>query len=157
MQKPKFIALDQDNNVIELRQLDVHAPKSKNPGIYRMSVTGKNGVSGTAILEYRIIPAPVKLISVKPLKSKVRGIAVTWKKHRLQTSGFQVQYSTDKNFKPGRIKTVTKASAVKLTLKSLKAKKKYYVRVRSFKTVKHGNESIKLYSKWTFVKSVKVK
>lgn len=157
VQKPKFIALDQDNNVIELRQLDVHAPKSKNPGIYRMSVTGKNGVSGTAILEYRIIPAPVKLISVKPLKSKVRGIAVTWKKHRLQTSGFQVQYSTDKNFKPGRIKTVTKASAVKLTLKSLKAKKKYYVRVRSFKTVKHGNESIKLYSKWTKVKRVKVK
>ena len=46
-----------------------------------------------------------------------------------------------------------KGSLEKLTIKKLKAKKKYYVRIRTYKKVGSG----KLYSTWSKVKTAKIK
>lgn len=70
-------------------------------------------------------------------------------------SGYEVSYSTSGKFtdKTTDSKVVKKASKTKLTVKKLKAKKKYYVRIRTYKTV----DGINYYSKWSAKKSVVTK
>ena len=50
-----------------------------------------------------------------------------------------------------------KSRATSKTVSRLKAKKKYYVRIRTYKTVKISGKSVKLYSKWSKVKAVTTK
>ena len=79
---------------------------------------------------------------------------VKWKKKTTQVTGYQIQYSTDKNFKKGnKTVTVSKNKTTSKTISKLKAKKKYYVRVRTYKTV-NGK---KYYSGWTKAKTVTTK
>ena len=61
--------------------------------------------------------------------------------------GYQIQLATDKKFKKNK-KTVTisKQKTTKTTVKKLKAKKKYYVRIRTYKNVKYKGKTIKVYS-----------
>ena len=92
------------------------------------------------------------------LKSGKKQLKVTWKKVS-GVSGYQVQYSTSKKFYKSKSKTITVKGSKKnsKTIKKLKGKKKYYVRVRTYKTVKLNGKSVKVYSKWSTVKSVKTK
>ena len=104
-----------------------------------------------------IRPLGTKLNKVKGQKKAVK---VMWKKQEKKMSvkritGYQVQFSTRKDFK-GNTKTVTvkgyKNTAK--TVKKLKAKKKYYVRVRTYFQCKDGFKS---YSTWSKAKTVKTK
>ena len=76
-------------------------------------------------------------------------ITVTWKKQTTQTTGYQIQYGTSSNFKNAKTVTVSKNSTTKKTITGLKNGKKYYVRVRTYKTVKTGHKSTKYYSAWS--------
>ena len=91
--------------------------------------------------------------SVKKLKAKKGSVELTWSKTK-GVKGYQIQVATDKKFKKNK-KTVTikKQKTTKTTVKKLKAKKKYYVRIRTYKIV-NGK---KVYSSWSKVKSVKTK
>ena len=91
---------------------------------------------------------------MKASSPKTKQLKVTYKKVAGVT-GYQVSYSTSKNFTKKTTKTVTVKGAAKTskTVKSLKKGKKYYVKVRSYKTV----SGTKYYSGYTKVKSVKVK
>ena len=95
-------------------------------------------------------PATVK---VSKTKAKKNGVVVTWKTAK-DVTGYEIQLATDKKFKKNK-KTVkvNKKNASKKTVKKLKSKKKYYVRVRSYKIV-NGK---KVYGKWSKVKTVKTK
>ena len=97
--------------------------------------------------------AKPKSAKFKKVKSAKKAISVEWKKVS-GVKGYQVQIATDKKFKKNK-KTVTikKQKTTKTTVKKLKAKKKYYVRVRTYKIV-NGK---KVYSSWSKVKSVKTK
>ena len=96
------------------------------------------------------IVAKPKSASIKKVKAAKKAISVTWKKVS-GVKGYQIQVATDKKFKKNK-KTVT-IKKQKTTVKKLKAKKKYYVRIRTYKTV-NGK---KVYSSWSKVKSVKTK
>ena len=98
------------------------------------------------------IKAPKKT-SIKKVKGAKKAVSVEWKKVS-GVKGYQVQVATNKKFKKNK-KTVTvkKQKTTKTTVKKLKAKKKYYVRVRTYKIV-NGK---KVYSSWSKVKSVKTK
>ena len=99
------------------------------------------------------IAAKPKSASIKKVKAAKKAISVIWKKVS-GVKGYQVQVATDKKFKKNKkIVTVKKQKTTKTTVKKLKAKKKYYVRVRTYKTV-NGK---KVYSAWSKVKSVKTK
>uniref|UniRef100_UPI003FEFCBEA leucine-rich repeat protein n=1 Tax=Eubacterium sp. TaxID=142586 RepID=UPI003FEFCBEA len=89
-----------------------------------------------------------KSASIKKVKGAKKAILVTWKKVS-GVNGYEIQVATDKKFKKNK-KTVTikKQKTTKTTVKKLKAKKKYYVRVRTYKIV-HGK---KVYSSWSKVK-----
>ena len=67
------------------------------------------------------------------------------------------RYKKDAKFKAAKTLTVKKNKTVSATAKKLKAKQKYYVRVRTYKTVKINGKSTKLYSGWSKTKTVKVK
>ena len=91
--------------------------------------------------------------SVKKLKAKKGSVELTWSKTK-GVKGYEIQLATDKKFKKNKkTATVKKQKTTKTTVKKLKAKKKYYVRIRTYKTV-NGK---KVYSSWSKVKSVKTK
>lgn len=76
------------------------------------------------------------------------------KKQQKKFSGYQIQYSTKADFSSGvKTKSTTKKSASKVTIRKLKKKTIYYVRIRRFK--KAGGS--KIYSDWSRIKSVKTK
>ena len=89
----------------------------------------------------------------KKVKGSKKAIALTWAKVK-GVKGYQIQVATDKKFKKNK-KTVTikKQKTTKTTVKKLKAKKKYFVRIRTYKTV-NGK---KVYSSWSKAKTVKTK
>ena len=97
--------------------------------------------------------AKPKSAKIKKVKAAKKAIAVEWKKVS-GVKGYQVQVATDKKFKKNKKNaSVKKQKTTKVTIKKLKAKKKYYVRIRTYKTV-NGK---KVYSAWSKVKTVKTK
>ena len=98
-------------------------------------------------------PKNNKKVKVASAKAGKKSVKVTWKKVK-GIKGYQIQYSTNKKFKKGN-KTITVKStkSTSATIKKLKSKKKYYVRMRTYKIV-NGK---KVYSAWSKAKSVKVK
>lgn len=100
-------------------------------------------------------PAAPKNFKVKAAKKSFKA---SWKKVSGVT-GYEIQYSTSKKFPKKTTKTVTVKGATKTsnTVKKLKSKKRYYVRVRAYKTVKVKNKKYNVYSPWSTIKSVTVK
>ena len=94
-----------------------------------------------------------KNTSIKKLKKSKKAIVVNWKKVS-GIKGYQIQVATDKKLKKNaKTVVVKKQKTTTATIKKLKSKKKYYVRVRSYKTV----GKTKLYGAYSTVKSYKVK
>lgn len=81
-----------------------------------------------------------------------KAIFLKWGKVKTCT-GYQVQYSTNKKFTNAYNYSVSSRKKTSATIKYLRGKTKYYVRVRSYKTV--GSE--KYYSAWSKTKSVRTK
>lgn len=120
-------------------------------GVATMTIKGIGYYKGTITKTFKINP---KGTSLKKLTAGKKALTVTWNKKTAQTTGYQIQYSTYKNFKKGnKTVTITSNKTVKKTIKSLKAKKKYYVRIRTYKTV----GKTKYYSSWSAAKSIKTK
>ncbi len=124
--------------------------ESKEPGSYTMTIIGKGLASGTAQEKYTIIPKGTSLSKVASAK---KALKVTWKKQTAQTTGYQIQYSLKKSFKGAKTKTVSGVKKTSLTIKKLKAKKKYYVRIRTYKQV----GKTKYCSAWSKAKYAKTK
>lgn len=156
-QTPAITVTDRTGKVLKNgTDYKVTYPKNrKNVGVYTAKVTFKGNYTGTKSLTFRIDP---KAASLKKLKAQKKGFQVTWKKQTSQTTGYEVQYSTKKNFKKStKTITVKKNSKTSATVSKLSAKKKYYVRIRTYKTVKVNGKNTKLYSDWSSVKNVKTK
>ncbi len=126
----------------------------KKPGKYYVKVTFKTNYSGSLKKAVTIKP---KKTSFKSVTAASKGFTAKWSKDSSGVTGYQVQYSTNKNFKSAKTKTVSKASATSQKITKLKAKKKYYVRVRTYKTVKINGKSTKIYSAWSSSKAVTTK
>ena len=126
----------------------------KNVGRYTVKVTLKGNYSGSKSMTYNINP---KGTGVSKVTAAKKGFKVTWKKQATQTTGYQVQYSTSSKFKSAKTVTISKNKTTSKSVGKLSAKKKYYVRVRTYKTVKINGKNVKFYSGWSGVKSVTTK
>lgn len=132
-----------------------YAKGRKNVGKYTVTIKFKGNYYGTVKKTFNIIP---KATTLSNLTAKSNSFTVKWKKQTTQTTGYQIQYSTDKNFKKNnKSVTVSKNKTTSKTISKLKAKKKYYVRIRTYKTVKVNGKSTKIYSSWSKAKSVTTK
>lgn len=96
----------------------------------------------------------VKKTTLKSAKNaKGKKLVVKWKKNTAG-NGYQIQYSTSKKFAKGnKTKTISKNKTTSYTIKKLKKKKTYYVRIRTYKKVSGKT----YYSEWSSVKKVKIK
>lgn len=90
--------------------------------------------------------------SINKMTAKSKGFTVKWKKNS-KVTGYQIQYSTSSKFSKAKTVTVSKNSTLNKTISKLTGKKKYYVRVRCYKTY-NGK---KYYSAWSASKSVTTK
>ena len=124
---------------------------NKNVGYGTVTVKGKGSYSKTSgTAKFKINLKKPGFSSTKSTKKKT--FTTIWKKTG-GNSGWQVQYSLNKKFRSG-VRTVNlKSSNTKLTVRKLKSRKNYYVRVRSYKKV--GNQT--WYSGWSSVKSVRIR
>ncbi len=94
----------------------------------------------------------VKKTTLKSAKNaKDKKLVVKWKKNTAG-NGYQIQYSTSKKFAKGnKTKTISKNKTTSYTIKKLKKKKTYYVRIRTYKKVSGKT----YYSEWSSVKKSK--
>lgn len=150
--KPSVTVKDSAGNKIASSNYTVtYASGRKNIGKYSVKIKFSGDYAGTITKYFTIVPASTSISSIKGASKK---FTVKWKKKTSNTTGYQIQYSTDKNFKKNN-KTVTVKSTktTSKTVSKLSAKKKYYVRVRTYKTV----NNTKYYSKWSAAKTVTTK
>ena len=154
--KPTVTVKDSKGKKIAASNYTVtYASGRKNVGTYTVTIKFKGNYSGTVKKTFTIKPKATTLSSVTAGKKK---FTVKWKKLTTQTTGYQIQYSTDKNFKKNnKTVTVSKNKTTSKSVSKLTAKKKYYVRIRTYKTVKVNGKSTKIYSSWSKAKSVTTK
>lgn len=127
-----------------------YASGRKNVGKYKVTVKFMDKYDGTLTKTFVINPKSTKLSKVTGAKKK---ITVKWKKQSTQTTGYQIQCGTKSSLKGAKTTTITKNKTTSKTISKLKAKTKYYVRIRTYKTV----SGKKYYSTWSAKKSVKTK
>ena len=156
VQKPSVTVKDSKGKALKNgTDYKISYPKGmKNVGKYTVKVTLKGNYSGSKSMTYNINP---KGTSVSKVTAAKKGFKVIWKKQTTQTTGYQVQYSTSSKFKSAKTVTISKNKTTSKSVGKLSAKKKYYVRVRTYKTIKIGGKSVKLYSGWSKAKSVTTK
>ena len=154
---PTVTVKDSKGNTISSTNYTVtKATGRKNVGSYKYTIKFKGNYSGTKTLTFKINP---KGTSLKTLTATSKGFKATWTKQatKMATSyitGYEIQYSTSSTFASGNTTvTVSKYSTVSKTISKLKAKKKYYVRIRTYKTV----SGVKYYSPWSAKKYVTTK
>ncbi len=125
--------------------------KNKYVGTASVTITGTGKYKGSVKKTFRINP---KATSISKLSSPKKGqLKIKWYKRTTQTSGYQIIYSTDSKFGTNIKRTVKGTKTTSKTLTKLKSKKRYYVQVRTYKTV----NGVKYYSSWSKTKSYKIK
>ena len=153
---PKVIVKDRTGKTL-VKNTDYtvsYAKSRKYVGKYAVKITFKGKYSGTKTLYFTIKP---KATSISSLKAGSKKFTVKWKKQATQTTGYQVQYSASSKFSKAKTVTVGKNTTVSKKISKLSGKKKYYVRVRTYKTVKINGKSIRIYSGWSKAKTVTTK
>ncbi len=122
-----------------------------NVGKYSVKVTlaGKK-YTGSKTLTFTIAP---RRTSISKVSGVSKGFTVKWSKRTTQTTGYQVQYATNKSFHKAKLATVKSNKITSATVKKLSADKKYYVRIRTYKTV----DGKKYNSDWSTAKTVNTK
>ena len=147
---PKVTILKNDGKKLSTTYYDVtySNANSKKPGVQTVKITFKKAyaVYGSKTLRYTIKPAKVKKLAATVVKKD--RIKISYSK-TYAADGYQISYSTNSNFK--NCKTVTTTSLAK-TIKNLKSGKKYYIRVRGYRTVKVNGKTKNIYAPWTRIK-----
>ncbi|HBZ03887.1 MAG TPA: hypothetical protein DEO83_08780 [Lachnospiraceae bacterium] len=178
------VKIDSDSaSVIDINE---YTYSSSKPGILKVDADGKAETKNTGKVTVKAVNAggkeytldmsitaflskpKVKLSSTK--KKKIKAKLTATKKDVVNMTYFEVQTATDKKFtknvKTTKVKTKVTSwynpkTTFSKTIKGFKSKKKYYVRVRAVyenKSYKNNDKSvIKVYSKWSSSKKIKVK
>ena len=122
---------------------------NKNIGTATVKITGKGSCTGTITKTFKINPAKQE---IQKLTAKSKAFFVDWAQKGSAT-GYEIQYATNSKFTSAKKVTITNNKTDTKTISKLSGKKKYYVRVRSYTTVK----GTKYYGAWSASKSVTTK
>lgn len=138
--KPSFTVTLNDKLLTVGQDYTVKYKNNKKIGTARAIISGISSYTGQLEITFDIVPAAPKLIKYS---KNGQHFTLSWKKVK-KTTGYEVQYSYQKNFKQ-----ITKKKTKKTTFSAiLKSSKKLYVRVRTFVTVKNK----KYYSNYKYKK-----
>ena len=122
---------------------------NKKIGTATVKIAGKGSYTGTITKTFKINPAKQE---IQKLTAKSKAFFVDWAQKGSAT-GYEIQYATNSKFTSAKKVTITNNKTDKTTISKLSGKKKYYVRVRSYTTVK----GTKYYGAWSASKSVTTK
>ena len=147
--KPAVTVMLSGKELVKNTDYTVKYSNNKAIGKATVTITGKGKYTGVIKKTFKIVPMKQVITSVT---AKTKAFAVKWTKD-LNVDGYQIKYSTKSNFSGGKSVYVKKNTTVSKTFTGLTAKKTYYVKVRSYKTV----NGTKYYSSWSSAKKVKTK
>ena len=122
---------------------------NKKIGTATVKIAGKGSYTGTITKTFKINPAKQE---IQKLTAKSKAFFVDWAQKGSAT-GYEIQYATNSKFTSSKKVTITNNKTDTKTISKLSGKKKYYVRVRSYTTVK----GTKYYGAWSSVKNVTTK
>lgn len=154
--KPSVTITDRNGKKLSPSSYEILYKKTgKNVGTYQAQINFRGDYTGSKTISYQILP---KNCSLRSVKAKKKSFTVRWKKLTTKMpakriSGYQIQYSEKPNFSKSKIKKVSGYKKTSVTIKKLKSKKKYYVRIRTI--LKSGGKTY--YSNWSGSKGVKAK
>lgn len=150
--KPTVKVTDAEGTVVTSDHYSAqYATGRTKVGKYNVKVTFKNNYSGTKTLTFKINPKGTTLLKPTPA---AKAITVKWKKQAVQTSGYQIMIATNSKFTTGKkTVTITKTGTTSKKITNLKAKKKYYIKIRTYKTV----NGTKNWSGWSTYKTATTK
>ena len=122
---------------------------NKKVGKATVKITGKGKYGGVITKTFKINPAKQE---IQKLTAKSKAFFIDWAQKGSAT-GYEIQYATNSKFTGAKKVTITNNKTDKTTVSKLSGKKKYYVRVRSYTTVK----GTKYYGAWSATKTVTTK
>ncbi|MCR5322466.1 MAG: fibronectin type III domain-containing protein [Lachnospiraceae bacterium] len=131
-------------------------PKEIGGYVIKLKGTGSYYGDTEILLDIREEPAKIvpAEVSIKKVSAGKKSFTVQWKKlSEDKVTGYQIEYSTNGKFTVSKTVNVKDPDTAKKKVSKLKAKKTYYVRIRSYVT--DGSE--KIYSDWSDSKKVKIK
>ncbi|MEI3339613.1 MAG: InlB B-repeat-containing protein [Eubacterium sp.] len=153
---PSVRVKDSTGKTLDTKSYSVtYASGRKNVGVYKVTVTLKGNYQGSKVLTFKINP---KGTSLSTLSGAKKAFTVSWKKQSAKMAasritGYQIRYSTSSKMTSAKTITVKGYKYTSKKISNLKAKKKYYVQIRTYKTVSGKN----YYSSWSTAKTVKTK
>ena len=149
LRKPAVTVKLSGKELVKNTDYTVKYSNNKAIGKATVTITGKGKYTGVIKKTFKIVPMKQVITSVT---AKTKAFAVKWTKDQ-NVNGYQIKYSTKSDFSGGKSVYVKKNTTVSKTFTGLTAKKTYYVKVRSYKTV----NGTKYYSSWSSAKKVKTK
>ena len=147
--KPAVTVKLSGKELVKNTDYTVKYSNNKEIGKATVTITGKGKYTGVIKKTFKIVPMKQVITSVT---AKTKAFVVKWTKD-LNVDGYQIKYSTKSDFSGGKSVYVKKNTTVSKTFTGLTAKKTYYVKVRSYKTV----NGTKYYSSWSAAKKIKTK
>lgn len=150
--KPSVTIKDSKGQVVSSSNYQVIYPAGRtNVGTYSLTIKFKgNKYTGTTKKTFKINPKSINLSSVK---SNTRGkLTASWRKNTAVT-GYEIKYGVKSSFSGAKTTTISSYKTTSRTISNLTRGKKYYVKMRCYKTV----NGVKYYSKWGSTKTVMIK
>ena len=147
--RPNVTVMDAKGKTISRSYYNVSYDRdSKSAGRHTVRVIFKGNYSGTLSRNYTINPQATYITRLSRLS---KGFAVNIRRLSSATAtGYQVQYSLNRNFKGAQVKVLRGTS---MNIRGLQGNKNYYVRVRAYK--RSGGRAY--YSAWSGVKTVRTR
>ena len=156
VQKPKLAVKNSAGGYIGTAHYKYSIPNGKNVGRYKITVLFNSAAYAKQYkyLYYDILP---KNTSAFVLATGKKSVKVKWNTQKVQTNGYQIQYSLYADFRAATTFTLKNNKYNAATISKLTGGKRYYIRMRTYKTVNYAGKNINLFSVWSGKKSVTVK
>ena len=149
--KPSVTVKDSNGKAVSKSNYSVSYSNNIEVGKASAKITFKGNYRGSKTLSFKINPKSTELIGVTSAK---KSVTAKWKKQGTQTNGYQLQLAADKDFtKNKKLFTISDNKTLSKTVNSLLTKKRYFIRIRTYKTV----GTVKYFSAWSKAKAVTTK
>ncbi len=147
---PSVTLYDYNSKKISSSNYTVTYPRDrKNVGTYQIKITFKGDYKGNPEI-YKTFTINPKGTSLSSVLAGSKKFTVKWNKQSTQTTGYQIQYATKKDFSNAATIYGGPSTANSKTITGRAGNTRYYVRIRTYKNI--GGKYF--YSSWSSTKSV---
>ena len=162
VQRPTVTVSDIYGNELTYKKdftVDYSDWNSTNVGRYTITITMQGNYSGSFTYPYYINPRPVSFLSSAQggFKGIKNGFTLTWNKQANQTTGYQLQFATKRDFSNAATVWIENPEVTSCTIPGRAANTRYYVRIRPYTQIDNGT----FFGDWdyegSYVKSIVTK